>query len=242
MSRGVRAASAAATGDGHEPSADGDVASAWLRRFADERLLCQTPLAHEIVGLLSSAMNTFDARGDAGWVLRKTREILTYWVRCLSLTYGHMFQSLYFTSAGRPLWPPNSQLFVMSRVHMSCQTLFFEAMRRSMTLGLYSEKLRNNLRIIYQVLEVREELATHLPYRLCCRETAALLTGENLADAEGPNLGDIGEVPWLASEVYTVCEPGGHALDARVRERQHEMERELVDAAELVTPSEPEHS
>ena len=204
--------------------------------------MCQNPLARETVRLLSDAMSQFDTRRDAGWPLRKTKDILNYWVRCLSQTYGHMFQAEYVSEGGGTVRPPASQTFVMSRVHMSCQTLFFEATRRTMMAGQYYELLQKKMRIIYRVLEAREELAFHSRCRLCCDETAALMSGEHLAEAEGPNLGSIGEVPWLACEVHAVCEPGARALEGRVRDKHHEMYREFFHTDELNTqpnPSEP---
>ena len=63
-----------------EPPRESGAASGEKLGFAEEQLTCQNPLARETVRLLSNTMSQFDTRRDAGWPLRKTKDILNYWV------------------------------------------------------------------------------------------------------------------------------------------------------------------
>ena len=126
------------------------------------------------------------------------------WVRTLSATYGHMFN--------KPEW-------VHQELLLSCQTLFFEGVRRF----VLNHKQMPHKTVRFLIAgAVEYESASCDPMKLISEEVVSLssMTEYKIAlEMQGPHVERFLAVPWLASEVFTVCEPKYTEINKKVRDK-----------------------
>ena len=74
-------------------------------------------------------------------------------------------------------------------------------------------------KLLLAACETHEPMSAALPVKLSTPEVLALpnMTAAELLSAEPPNMALIGEIPWLANEMCTICEPRAAAIADRVK-------------------------
>ena len=195
----------------------------------EKRILLGNPEPHDIVRLLMEAVYDYDVKLDPAWPLRNMRAALLYYVRCVNTCYGHMFEASYKRADAEPVKPPESQHWLQQRVLLSCQTLFFESVRRVLMVGDGDEITCKKVKLVLESCNNREPMSEHLPLRLITPEVLGLIgmSFTELERQDGPHMQIIAEVPWLANEIYTVCEPNYAEIKQQVQRKHRELYCEL---------------
>ena len=152
------------------------------------------------------------------------------WVRTMSITYAHHFTK-------------NPEV-VHQEVLFSCQTLFFEGVRRFVMSHLYSSTgvtRPAHKTVRYLIAGMQEyESATCDPMKLMSQEVVSLssMTDYKTAlEVQGPHVHRFLALPWLATEVFTVCEPNYSEINKNVKDKHWALwksiaEEEAMDAEE----------
>ena len=134
--------------------------------------------------------------------------------------------------------PPFSQGWVLERIYLSTEIIFFEAVRRTLLKSheYDSEEnaaLRKSVIIILEMLKIAENPPEVLVppisnHKLLSTNTMNLgaMTSESLTNAEPPHTELISDVKWLADEVHGLCQSGRAAFQAAMRQRANELVRQ----------------
>ena len=134
--------------------------------------------------------------------------------------------------------PPFSQGWVLERIYLSTEIIFFEAVRRTLlkSRDAGSEEnaaLRKGVIIILEMLKIAENPPEVLVppisnHKLLSTNTMNLgaMTSESLTNAEPPYTELISDVKWLADEVHGLCQSGRAAFQAAMRQRANELVRQ----------------
>ena len=196
-------------------------------------IMSENPLPREVVRQISNILDEWDVRGDPAWGMRQVRHQMLYYVRFLNRTYGHMFAAQYPRENQPPVRPPESTRWVEARIFRSCQTVFFEGVRRAL-MESSGETIVKKTKLLLAACAKHNSLSANFPLKLSTWQVLALpsKSAAELCSAEAPHMVLIGEIPWLANEVFTICQPRPAEISEAVNTKHWNMYRELFHDAD----------
>ena len=157
--------------------------------------------------------------------MNRLRDHAREYVRAILASYGGMLSAQYVhVNLARNtviVSPPQSQGFVMERIHMSVRIIFFQSVKHTLLRALEDEKLYKTVCMIVELLMLAEN-EPHVEMRLMSTETHWLLDlcRSTLETAEPPHMSQVADVPWLAAEVHGVVEPSSTTLRDKLMTRK----------------------